>query len=193
MRIEHIVIIALCAVASAGCAEETTERTKPVESTSAAELVLTSTLTSAKPEPLPVEEPKPVAVEEEPNAPDVSFEPTVESVGGVAIQRFLTASEIDKREPVESTSTFGPHHERVYAFVEVSNESESNTSLFVHFIGPKGKVSGGIELEIPASAPRWRTWAYTRHFDAPGLWRVEVRDAEGSLLGALPFEVETGR
>jgi len=62
--------------------------------------------------------------------------------------------------------------------------------LFVHFIGPQGKVSGGIELEIPASAPRWRTWAYTRNFDAPGLWRVEIRDAEGSLLGALPFEVE---
>ena len=87
---------------------------------------------------------------------------------------------------------FGPEHEKVYAFVEVSNESESDKSLFVHFIGPKGKVSGGIELEIPASVPRWRTWAYTRHFDAPGLWRVEIRDEDGSLLGALPFEVEAG-
>jgi hypothetical protein len=141
---------------------------------------------------MPVEAPKPARVDEKPKPDDVSFEPSVESVGGVTIQRFVTASEIDKREPVDPTSTFGPHHDRVYAFVEVSNDAESDKSLFVHFIGPNAKVSGGIELEIPASVPRWRTWAYTRHFDAPGLWRVEVRDAEGRLLGALPFEVDTG-
>jgi hypothetical protein len=51
-------------------------------------------------------------------------------------------------------------------------------------------VSGGVELEIPASVPRWRTWAYTRHAKTPGLWRVEIRDDEGTLMGALPFEIE---
>ncbi|UCH30342.1 MAG: DUF2914 domain-containing protein, partial [Myxococcales bacterium] len=60
----------------------------------------------------------------------------------------------------------------------------------VHFIGPEGQVSGGIELVIPASAPRWRTWAYTRYAKKPGLWRVEIRDVNGSLIAALPFEVE---
>jgi len=192
MRKKYIVIIALAAVACVGCAEEAVERAEPIDPVASPEIVLTSTAASAPPKATPVEAPNPVVVEEEPKPNDVSFEPTVESVGGVAIQRLVTASEIDKREPVDPTSTFGPHHDRVYAFVEASNEAESETSLFVHFIGPSGTVSGGIELEIPASVPRWRTWAYTRHFDAPGLWRVEVRDAEGSLLGALPFEVEAG-
>ena len=189
MRKKTIVIIALAAAASVGCAEEAVERSEPIGPVSSAEIVLTSTAGSAPPKAMPVEAPKPANVDEKPKPDEVSFEPSVESVGGIAIQRLVTASEIDKREPVDPTSSFGPHHDRVYAFVEVSNDAESEKSLFVHFIGPKGKVSGGIELEIPASAPRWRTWAYTRYFDAPGLWRVEIRDAEGSLLGALPFEV----
>ena len=81
---------------------------------------------------------------------------------------------------------------RIYAFIDASNESTSDKSLVVHFIGPNGKVSGGIELVIPASVPRWRTWAYTRHAKEPGLWRVEIRDVDGNLIGALPFEVQPG-
>ena len=87
---------------------------------------------------------------------------------------------------------FGDHDERVYAFVEVRNDSERDETLLVHFIGPDGQVSGGIELRIPASTPRWRTWAYTRNANEPGLWRVEIRSEDGALLGALPFEVEHG-
>ena len=48
----------------------------------------------------------------------------------------------------------------------------------------------GVDLEVPASVPRWRTWAYTRHAKEPGPWRVEVRDSDGVLVGALPFVVE---
>ena len=192
MRNKYIVIIVLAAAACVGCAEEAVERAEPIGPVPSPEIVLTSNAASAPPKAMPVEAAKPAPVDEKPKPSDVSFEPTVESVGGVAIQRLVTASGIEQREPVDPTSTFGPHHDSVYAFVDASNDADSDKSLFVHFIGPNGKVSGGIELEIPASVPRWRTWAYTRNFDAQGLWRVEVRDAEGSLLGALPFEVETG-
>jgi Protein of unknown function (DUF2914) len=78
----------------------------------------------------------------------------------------------------------------VYAFVEVSNRSEEGKALMVHFIGRDGRVRGGIELHIPATAPRWRTWAYTWHAKETGLWRVEIRSVEGSLLASVPFEVE---
>jgi hypothetical protein len=62
----------------------------------------------------------------------------------------------------------------------------------VFFVGPSGKVSGGVELDVPANVPRWRTWAFTRFADEVGLWRVEVRNPAGVLLGALPFEVAEG-
>jgi hypothetical protein len=203
MRIKHIVTIALAtfALCLAGCSEEETKRSDAVERVTPEEPVLTSTVTPAAPEPTPAEpttkapeeESKVVDSPETPELPDPpTFEPDVETVDGVTLQRFVTTSIIEKREPVDPMSAFGPQHEKVYAFVEVSNESETDKSLYVHFVGPKGKVSGGIELEIPASVPRWRTWAYTRHFASPGLWRVEIRDADGKLLGALPFEVEAG-
>lgn len=194
MSIKQIIIIASAAATlfCVGCAEEPPKRETPIAPAVETEPVLTSTVAATKSEPVVVEVREPAIVEEEPQSPTIDPEPTVETVDGVTIQRFVTASEIDKREPVDPQTTFGSHHDKVYAFVEVSNESDSKKSLFVHFIGPNDKVSGGIELDIPASVPRWRTWAYTRNFDAPGLWRVEVRDADGNLLGALPFEVEAG-
>jgi hypothetical protein len=127
----------------------------------------------------PVEEPQP-------------FEPELESFDGLTIQRLVTAPGVERREPVAASAVFGDHDEKVYAFVEVSNESDEDKTLLVHFIGPDGQVSGGIELRIPAEAPRWRTWAYTRNATKTGLWRVELRSEDGTLLGALPFEVESG-
>jgi len=212
MSIQHITTIAVAAVAlsSVGCIDADRKRESTTELAPANKPVLTSTLTPSKAPPPPVAVPEPVvepkvvaekpkvvaekpkAVAEKPKALPVLAEPITESIDGVTLQRFITTSQIEKREPIDPTSLFGPMDEKVYAFVEVSNESESDKSLFVHFIGPNEKVTGGIELEIPASVPRWRTWAYTRHFDAPGPWRVEIRDEEGSLLGALPFEVDAG-
>ena len=121
-----------------------------------------------------------------------SFKPVLQEMDGLTIRRLITASEVEHREPVAASSVFGRHEERIYAFVEVSNESEDDKVLLVHFIGPDEQVSGGIELEIPPTVPRWRTWAHTKHAKKPGLWRVEIRSTDGTLLGALPFEVESG-
>ena len=201
MAIKHrIIILTAFALSSAGCTEEPRQqkpqRDEPTELTAKPVPVLASTVTPTKPEPAPVELPPPVAVAEdaeEPDVPEPAAEPRVETIDGVTIERLVTASEIDGREPVDPRAAFFTSDEKVYAFVEVSNESESAKLLLVHFIGPEGRVSGGVELEIPAAVPRWRTWAFTRHFDTPGPWRVEIRDPEGGILGALPFEVEAER
>ena len=201
MTIKHITTLTLLTLSLAACSEEAPRQSELAERAASAEPILTSTVTTApvervEPEPSEKAEPEgstPAEPQVEPVQTDTpSFEPLVETVDGVTLQRFVTTSAIERREPTDPTSTFGPQHDKVYAFVEVSNESELDKSLFVHFIGPKGKVSGGIELDIPAAVPRWRTWAYTRHFAEPGLWRVEIRDADGTLLGALPFDVEPG-
>jgi hypothetical protein len=123
-------------------------------------------------------------------AEERSFEPSLPTIDGLTIRRLITAPEVEHREPVAASSVFGGHEERIYAFVEVSNESEDDKVLLVHFIGPDGQVSGGIELDIPPAVPRWRTWAHTKYAKKPGLWRVEIRSTDGTLLGALPFEVD---
>jgi len=116
----------------------------------------------------------------------------VQSLDGLRIKRFVTAPKVEDREPVAPSSVFAARDQAVYAFVDVSNTSEEQKSLSVHFLGPNGQVSGGIELHIPAAVPRWRTWAYTKHANDPGLWHVEIRSVDGTLLGTLPFEVRPG-
>ena len=202
---KHVAMLtlALFAVAFSGCTDADPKESELIDKTTTQKPVFTSTTPAPEPvadEPDAVEDAEKAAeaveaVDEiepvkEPAMP--SFDPVVETVDGLTIVRFVTTSEIAKREPVAPGTSFETDHERIYAFIEASNESTSEKRLMVHFIGPETTVSGGIELHIPASVPRWRTWAYTRHAKKPGLWRVEIRDLDGKLLGALPFEVVPG-
>ena len=197
MNIKRIFIITVTAasVLALGCTEAKPQKSEAIDRATSKEPTLTSTTAPAVPKPVEEkanEESVAEVAEEltEPSKP--SFAPVVESMDGITIQRFVTAAGIENREPISQSSVFGHHDEMVYAFVEASNESESEKTLMVHFIGPDGQVSGGIELRIPPAVPRWRTWAYTKHAKKPGLWRVEIRGADGGLLGALPFEIEPG-
>lgn len=207
MDTKRIIITSLAAVSltAFGCTEAELPKSEAIEQATSTEPTLTSTVATPtpaeekKPEP-PVEaadakpevEAQPVA-ESPPVEEERSFEPTVQSMDGLTIKRLVTAPAIEHREPVAASSVFGHHDETVYAFVDVSNESEEEKTLMVHFIGPNEQASGGIELRIPPKVPRWRTWAYNKHAKKPGLWRVEIRSVDGTVLGALPFEVEPGR
>lgn len=198
MDTKRIIITSLAAVSltAFGCAEAELPKSEAIEQATSTEPTLTSTVAT----PTPAEEKKPEppveAAEAKPEVeaqPVASSEPTLQSMDGLTIKRLVTAPAIEHREPVAASSVFGHHDETVYAFVDVSNESEEEKTLMVHFIGPDEQASGGIELRIPPKVPRWRTWAYNKHANKPGLWRVEIRSVDGTVLGALPFEVEPGR
>lgn len=197
MKTHEIALITLTLIATTltGCVREEPAEGRLIERATAPTPSLTST--TPKPEALPEDSKEPrVELDEKPHV-DVlpepatkSFVPEVEPIDGLTLVRFVTAAKIEKREPMSAASTFTTDDERVYAFIEAKNDSDEPRELRVHFVGPDEEVSGGVALEIPASVPRWRTWAYTRHAKSSGLWRVEIRDEEGTLIGALPFEVE---
>ena len=194
MNIERrpIIPLILLLLTATACAEAKPPKSDAIERAKPTEPMLTST---APPKPVEEKQPAPPVAEiiEAPPVEDPqSFEPELKSFDGLTIQRLVAAPEVEHREPVAASAVFGHHDEKIYAFVEVSNESDEDKTLLVHFIGPDGQVSGGVELRIPAEAPRWRTWAYTRNATKTGLWRVELRSEDGTLLGALPFEVEPG-
>jgi hypothetical protein len=178
--------IVLAALTAVGCNEPKPSRSSAIERATSTAPPLTSTV----PSPLPK-----TAVEKKPelSKAEPSVEATLQTMDGLTIRRLVTAPEVEHREPVAASASFERDEERIYAFVEVSNESDEAKVMLVHFIGPDGQVSGGIELSIPPAVPRWRTWAHTKHAKKPGLWRVEIRSANGALLGALPFEVSPSR
>ncbi|MDH3728107.1 MAG: DUF2914 domain-containing protein [Myxococcales bacterium] len=201
----NVVILITITAFATGCETNASREPGPLERAASSERTLTSTLTPAPatPEPTP---PKVTETEKsdsstpaEPKHAQASFEggeplyePTLQGDDGITIRRLITAPDIEGREPLAASPVFGHDEEKVYAFLDLSNTSEEPKTVTVFFVGPSGKVSGGVELEVPANVPRWRTWAYTRFADELGLWRVEVRSAAGVLLGALPFEVAEG-
>ena len=193
IKLRVTIPIILVLLTAAGCMEAPPTKSDAIERAASTKPTLTSTAPPALPKPADAKKPEPRVLEAEESTPmeeERSFEPSLQNGDGLTIRRLITASEVEHREPVAVSSFFGRNDERVYAFVEVSNESEDEKVLWVHFIGPDGQVSGGIELEIPPAVPRWRTWAHTKHAKKPGLWRVEIRSTDGTLLGALPFEVD---
>lgn len=185
---------------AAACTRAKPQKAEAVDRAKPSNAMLTSTAPAVAPKPIEEKKPEPpvasvveaLPIEPKPIETSPSFEPELETLDGLTIERLVTAPAVERREPLAASSVFGPHDEKVYAFVEVRNESEEDKTLLVHFIGPEGQVSGGIELRIPAATPRWRTWAYTRNATKPGLWRVEIRSEDGTLVGTLPFEVEHG-
>ncbi len=181
-----VILITIATLLAVGCDEEASSQPGPLERASSSEPTFTSTVA---PVPKPAI-PKPVA--SEPKADGVLYEPTLQSNDGITIHRLITAPEVEGREPLAASAVFGHYEEKIYAFLDVSNESSEAKTVTVFFVGPSGKISGGVELVVPPNVPRWRTWAYTRFADEVGLWRVEVRSPAGALLGALPFEVAEG-
>jgi hypothetical protein len=195
MQIESkITIVFSFALATAfACTEAKSPTSDAIERAKVVEPTLTSTAPARAMQRVSddrFEQETPEIAEPMPVQDTRAFEPELGGSDGLTIHRLVTATGVDEREPVAPSAFFGPHDARIYAFVEASNESHEEEILTVHFIGPDRQVSGGIELRIPAEAPRWRTWAFTEHAREPGLWRVEIRSSEGSLVGALPFEVE---
>lgn len=128
--------------------------------------------------------PEPAPEPEEPSAP---------SVDGLDVRRVAVARAIEAREPVDPATTFAAEDAKLYAHFELTNrEGTEERHPMVVFIGPDGQDRGLIELDVPAGAPRWRTWAYSRNVKAPGEWRVELRDEDGRVLTDHEFTIEDG-
>ncbi|MDH3623445.1 MAG: DUF2914 domain-containing protein [Myxococcales bacterium] len=180
----HVVILITIAALAVGCETRAPREPGPLERAASIGPTLTSSSATPPAEDADIDAPA--------DQNKSIYEPTLQSGDGISIHRLITASDIQGREPLSASSIFGDDEEKVYAFLELSNESPEGRTVTVFFIGPSGKISGGVELEVPANVPRWRTWAYTRFADELGLWRVEVRSSAGVLLGALPFEVAEG-
>jgi hypothetical protein len=112
-------------------------------------------------------------------------EPPSKSLG---VKRLLLAHGIDGHEPQEPTTSFSPNNDRVYAFVEVANNTKSEGTIHVVFQPPSGPALAEIPLKV-GDGPRFRTWAFTRKVHETGEWAVIVRDDHGKLLGRQTFTV----
>lgn len=134
---------------------------------------------------------------EEPNeAPTERAEPAVELTAemleteGIGLSRLVMAHGVEDRTPVEPASSFEAEDERIFAYLEVNNPERQEQELSIAWApldDPDDEISR-VEVHV-GPHPRWRTWAYTRQLDDPGLYVAVVRDASDQIIARHPFEV----
>lgn len=111
----------------------------------------------------------------------------------LAVKRFVIASAVESREPVLAESV-SVSTRPLFAFAELENAGDYEQKVRITFElqseSEKGKSVGHVELAIPASSARWRTWAKTELVDTPGQWAAVLRDEQGHELARTPFEVK---
>ncbi len=103
----------------------------------------------------------------------------------IGVKRMVIANEIRDREPVPLTE-FSPGAP-VVAFVELSNESAAESKIQVVFHHESGRSAGLVELPVPASKSRWRTWARSELVKDPGTWTAVVSQVGGPELQRRTF------
>lgn len=151
------------------------------------ELAATHRASAEAVEPAPEREPEP-SVEVDPHTPELAE-------GPLRVRRLIVATGVRDREPTGAADVFAlGAQRRLYAFVDAANATADDARLRVTFEPPgAGESTGHVALDVPAGAPRWRTWAYTRHVYEPGRWHVVVRGPDGRELARRAFDVEPRR
>jgi len=107
--------------------------------------------------------------------------------GKTAVRRLVVTHAVKDREPIEPAElvTGTP----VLAFVELSNTDTSERAVVVTFEREGRPAVGHVKLHVPASSPRFRTWARTHNLSEVGTWEAVIRSEDGRELGRQPFEL----
>ena len=146
--------------------------------------------TEQKPSPLPA----PEAAKTKPSEPapaKLVVKPTTDektlAFGKIAVRRLVVTHAVKDREPIEPAElvTGTP----VLAFVELSNTDANERNVVVTFEREGRPAVGHVKLHVPASSPRFRTWARTHNLSEVGTWEAVIRSEDGRELGRQPFEL----
>lgn len=118
------------------------------------------------------------------------FAPDLETTGSVRVRRLIVATGVERHEPTGASDELElGAQSRVYAFVDAVNQTGEPVELNVTFEPPSGETAGHVSLDVPAHAPRFRTWAWTRHVYTTGRWHAVVRAPDGHVLARRAFDV----
>jgi hypothetical protein len=123
-------------------------------------------------------------------------EPTEHSKPSVPIvlpevKRLVIARGVTDREPTPLVD--GHTDEPVTAFLELANETEADTNVLITFEHESGRKVGFIELSVPGSHSRYRTWGRTKHIKTPGTWTAIVSSENGKELAREEFAIASGK
>ena len=106
---------------------------------------------------------------------------------GFTISRFVVATDVQAREPVSVVDTFPASTDKVYCFLEAADVIEETTVECVWYLNNAQMRASTLSL---SKGSRWRTYANKTVAGQRGDWRVDLRDAKGTILKSVSFKVE---
>ena len=118
-------------------------------------------------------------------APAVKAAPAPASA--LTIARMEIAGSVENREPVGIAATFPATQEKVYCFLEFQNVPAETSVTVVWTLGMN--EMGNVPLTIKPFS-KFRTWANKTIGGMKGDWKVEVKDASGTVLKSATFKIE---
>jgi hypothetical protein len=144
-------------------------------------------VSSAAPSAAPVDAPRHHRRRRAPRAAETDAPSTGDAE--LKVSRLVTARGVSGREPTGAATSFhAAGLERVYAFVEITNDARAESEVVVAFSPPGGGPAHRVKLVVGAE-PRWRTWAVTKRARTPGSWAVIVSTTSGRELARKAFEI----
>jgi hypothetical protein len=102
------------------------------------------------------------------------------------VTEMTVTTRIVRRNPVDSVRRISAASAKtLYCYTRVTAPDDEERSIF-HVWYRNGEVMG--EYEVPVRGRRWRTYSKKLiEKGMRGVWRVEARDDEGSLLKSVDF------
>ena len=116
-----------------------------------------------------------------------SQEPDPENAATFDIARLVIAGSIDNREPVGIVNAFAVSTEKVYCYLEAINITGDTEVSFVWYLDGSEKARVTLPLR---QGKRWRTYSSKKLGEMKGAWKVELQDADGTVMQTAEFTVE---
>lgn len=110
--------------------------------------------------------------------------PSALAGGSLAVRDFVITHAVAGREPIDDVATFTAEDGRAVAFARIGNSSYPTWVEFNWYRGSERHATVSLNVGVSSG---WRTWSSVNL--RPGFWRVELVDAEGTLLEARAFTV----
>jgi hypothetical protein len=114
--------------------------------------------------------------------------PAPSADSALKVKRFVVASAVEDREPVEVESV-AVGELPLFAFAELENDGGTGRVTITFERDGSSQKAGHVSLEVPGEMQRWRTWGKTNLIDKAGRWSAVLRDENGNELARKPFDV----
>jgi Protein of unknown function (DUF2914) len=110
-----------------------------------------------------------------------------QSQANIKAENIAICTSVENRQPKGTDSVFAADAGQLYCYTKLVSETDMSKVSHVWFYQDK-QMS---KIDLTMKAKTWRTWSSKTILpDWKGDWRVEVQDAEGTVISRISFKIK---